>query len=97
MAISDLLKRRVRARPDEEEEVYSDASVSASKVQSDEEQLDESDSEDASEGSVDENDDEVHFGHRFTSTCRTNHLTFFPVKPFRGRIRIRRRRPRIRR
>ncbi|KAL2782826.1 rRNA biogenesis protein rrp36 [Aspergillus keveii] len=58
MAISDLLKRRVRARPDEEEEVYSDASVSASKVQSDEEQLDESDSEDASEGSVDENDDE---------------------------------------
>jgi ribosomal RNA-processing protein 36 len=58
MAISDLLKRRVRARPDEEEEVYSDASVSASEVQSDEEQLDESDLEDANEGSVDENDDE---------------------------------------
>ncbi|CEL01644.1 hypothetical protein ASPCAL01224 [Aspergillus calidoustus] len=58
MAISDLLNRRVRARPDEEEEVYSDSSVSASEAQSDEEQSDESGSEDASEGSVDESDDE---------------------------------------
>ncbi|KAL2855476.1 hypothetical protein BJY01DRAFT_204208 [Aspergillus pseudoustus] len=57
MAISDLLNRRVRARPDEEEELYSDASVSASEDESDEEKSDESGSDNASEGSVEESDD----------------------------------------
>lgn len=53
MAISDLLNRRVRARADDDEEVYSDGS----EVHSDAEGSDESGSDNASdisEGSDDE-------------------------------------------
>ncbi|KAL4780547.1 hypothetical protein BJX76DRAFT_42601 [Aspergillus varians] len=56
MAISDLLSRRVRARPDEEEDVYSDESGSA--VQSDEEGSDLSGTENASENASDGSDNE---------------------------------------
>lgn len=45
MAISDLLNRRVRAAPDEDEEVYSDESASGSEPPSDEGSSDESGSE----------------------------------------------------
>ncbi|KAL2871293.1 putative pre-rRNA processing protein [Aspergillus lucknowensis] len=60
MAILDLLNRRVRARPDEEE-FYSDVSAAASEDQSDEEQSDESDSDSASEVSQDNSDDFSNF------------------------------------
>lgn len=56
MAISDLLNRRVRARADDDEEVYSDGSES--EVRSDAEGSDESGSDNASEIS-EGSDDEV--------------------------------------
>jgi ribosomal RNA-processing protein 36 len=51
MAVSDLLNRRVRALPDEDEEVYSEAS--ASEPESNDEEIEESGSDisdDSSEG-----------------------------------------------
>ncbi|KAL2815926.1 hypothetical protein BJX63DRAFT_388846, partial [Aspergillus granulosus] len=61
MAISDLLNRRVRARPDEEEEAeeegYSDTSISASGDQSDEQQSEGSGSDDESDRSIEGGDD----------------------------------------
>ncbi|KAL4999055.1 rRNA biogenesis protein rrp36 [Aspergillus recurvatus] len=47
MAISDLLNRRVRAAPDEDHDVYSDASGSGAEAHSDEERSNESGSESA--------------------------------------------------
>lgn len=46
MTISDILNRRVRARHDEEEEVYSEVSDGAEDVSQDELEEDESDPED---------------------------------------------------
>ncbi|KAL4818244.1 rRNA biogenesis protein rrp36 [Aspergillus spinulosporus] len=61
MAISDLLNRRVRAAPDEDEDVYSDESASGSEAPSDEGSSDESGSEsgdDSLDGSDNDSDSE---------------------------------------
>ncbi|KAE8353551.1 rRNA biogenesis protein rrp36 [Aspergillus coremiiformis] len=55
MAISDLLNRRVRALPDEDEEVYSEESASEEK--SDDGRSDESDSDDLNRGTLENSDD----------------------------------------
>ncbi|EAW08690.1 putative pre-rRNA processing protein [Aspergillus clavatus NRRL 1] len=52
MAISDLLNRRVRALPEEDEEVYS--GESASEAESNDEQIDESRSDDSSDESLED-------------------------------------------
>ncbi|RAL02774.1 putative pre-rRNA processing protein [Aspergillus ibericus CBS 121593] len=57
MAISDLLNRRVRAVAEDDEEIYSDQS--GSDVASDDLRSAESGSEDASDGSLDEEDDDM--------------------------------------
>ncbi|KAI9934100.1 hypothetical protein ASPWEDRAFT_168378 [Aspergillus wentii DTO 134E9] len=60
MAISDLLNRRVRARPEEDEDAYSEASDSVEERNDEisDDSEDEQDKDDASDGSLEETDDE---------------------------------------
>ncbi|KAF9884345.1 rRNA biogenesis protein rrp36 [Aspergillus nanangensis] len=57
MAISDLLNRRVRALPDEDDEAYSDASGSSQNSHGEQAEGSESDSDDVSNGSLPDTDE----------------------------------------
>lgn len=53
MAISDILNRRVRARPDEDDEIYSEQSSGGEEVsQGEDEQIDDSNTEDLDSDNV---------------------------------------------
>jgi U3 small nucleolar RNA-associated protein 14 len=72
MAVSDLLNRRVRALPDEDEEVDSEASASES--ESGDEKVEESGSDLSDDSSEEDHDDEV----RLPKPCARLH-TFLRV------------------